>query len=236
MLYRKQSKSTILVELFLICGVLVTLVYSQVVNPRCLRLEAYSVSPKIMQQAYKVVAKRLELLDIKGVNLFPLQGKYIEISLQDVANEAYEKLLESLQVKGHLTFRLVKPNSESKKANNLVIEDLEEVIFTSDVFAFVGPDVDYMGNAVLLFDIKKSYQDDFMNFTSSHIGQRLAIVLDDRVLFAPMLQGTISESGQISGLNDLDVEVVTTALLSGALPVHFQISAVDSVSGCSVKP
>ena len=226
---RKQANlknHSLVIFIFLVCKALFTLAHSQVDNDRCLLLEAYNAPTKTMLQTYNVVAERLRLLEIKGANLLPLQGKRIEIHLQNISSEAYTKLSKSLQTRGNLAFQLVKSHAANKAAQDLTTDDLEEIAFTNDLLASVKAKIDYLGyGGSLLFDIKKSYQGDFVDFTSSHIGQRLAMVLDGKVLIAPMLQGAISDSGQISGLSDLaEAEAIAAALLSGYLPTPLKIT------------
>ncbi len=59
----------------------------------------------------------------------------------------------------------------------------------------------------------------FGAFTESHIGRRLAIVLDNRVLSAPIIQTRVEDSGIISGMDDEQrASELATVLNAGALP------------------
>ncbi|MBC9248448.1 hypothetical protein H4P12_17435 [Paracoccus sp. 11-3] len=48
-------------------------------------------------------------------------------------------------------------------------------------------------------ELARQSQRDFATFTQLHVGQRMAIMLDDKVLISPMLRGPIfASSGQLS--------------------------------------
>jgi preprotein translocase subunit SecD len=64
----------------------------------------------------------------------------------------------------------------------------------------------------------------FERFTSSHIGDRLAIVLDKRVLSAPSIKGKISDNGVIEGLSGHDeASDLALNLRSGSLPAGIEV-------------
>lgn len=59
----------------------------------------------------------------------------------------------------------------------------------------------------------------FGDFTGSHIGQRLAIVLDDQVLMAPTINAKISDSGVIENIGDqIEASDLALSLRAGSLP------------------
>jgi preprotein translocase subunit SecD len=59
----------------------------------------------------------------------------------------------------------------------------------------------------------------FSTYTGSHIGQRLAIVLDGKVLEAPVIKGQISDNGVIEGAaSQQDAQDLALNLKAGTLP------------------
>jgi preprotein translocase subunit SecD len=59
----------------------------------------------------------------------------------------------------------------------------------------------------------------FSNYTGAHIGSRLAIVLDGKVLSAPVIQGQISDQGRISNMGgQQDATDLALNLKAGSLP------------------
>lgn len=69
------------------------------------------------------------------------------------------------------------------------------------------------------FTLHQQAAERFGQYTGSHIGQRLAIVLDDRVLEAPVINGQIRDNGVIEGARDQqDATDLALNLKSGSLP------------------
>jgi preprotein translocase subunit SecD len=78
---------------------------------------------------------------------------------------------------------------------------------------------DQYGMAVVSFSVEASSADKFGQYTGSHIGTPMAIVLDDNVVSAPVIRARISDSGIIEGGFDIDeAEDLALKLRAGALP------------------
>jgi preprotein translocase subunit SecD len=75
----------------------------------------------------------------------------------------------------------------------------------------------------------------FSTYTGSHVGQRLAIVLDGKVLSAPTIQSQISDNGRITGARDQDeASDLALNLRAGSLPasvVYLQETTVGPSLG-----
>lgn len=70
----------------------------------------------------------------------------------------------------------------------------------------------------------------FASYTGSHIGQRLAIVLDGKVLQAPSIKSQISDSGVIEGQpTEQDAADLALNLKAGSLPASVQYEQEDTV-------
>lgn len=70
----------------------------------------------------------------------------------------------------------------------------------------------------------------FEEFTDTHIGQRLAIVLDGVVISAPTIQAPIVGTGVIVGdFTQDDAEVLAIQLQLGRLPLRLALVAVETV-------
>jgi preprotein translocase subunit SecD len=89
--------------------------------------------------------------------------------------------------------------------------------------ANAAPNPDMPGQWEVHFNLSRDAAQRFGPFTERNIGQRLAIVLDHRVQSAPVIQGQIQDSGEITGqftqqqANDLAV-----VLRAGALPASIK--------------
>jgi preprotein translocase subunit SecD len=88
------------------------------------------------------------------------------------------------------------------------------------------------GRPIILFTFNNSGARKFGNFTSKHVGKPFAIVLDDKVISAPVINEPIlGGSGEISG-SGFTVESTTllaNQLRSGALPAKLTIIQESTV-------
>ncbi len=70
----------------------------------------------------------------------------------------------------------------------------------------------------------------FSAYTGANIGQRLAIVLDGKVLSAPRIDGQISDQGRISGAGDQqEASDLALNLRAGSLPASVKYEQEDTV-------
>lgn len=81
------------------------------------------------------------------------------------------------------------------------------------------------GQTLVLFDLNRRGGRDFERVTREHVGDRIAIVLDERVYSAPVVQAVISQSGQIEmGAAPLEeARDLALVLRAGALPAPLRV-------------
>ncbi len=78
---------------------------------------------------------------------------------------------------------------------------------------------DQYGQPAVSFTLIASAAHKFAQFTGSHIGTNLAIVLDNKVMSAPVIHGQISDQGIIQGSFSIkEAEDLALVLRAGALP------------------
>ena len=78
---------------------------------------------------------------------------------------------------------------------------------------------DQYGQPAVSFSLVASAADKFGTYTESHIGTNMAIVLDHRVMSAPVIRGRISDEGIIEGSFSVqEAEDLSLVLRAGALP------------------
>ncbi len=82
------------------------------------------------------------------------------------------------------------------------------------------PSRDEMGQPSVSFTLTNEGGQRFYSFTSSHIGDSLAVVLDNKVQEVANIKGSIRDRGEISGgsMNDQQSKDLSMILRSGALP------------------
>ncbi len=94
-----------------------------------------------------------------------------------------------------------------------------------DAFVSIGQVVEYMGQPIVNFSTTDEGVRLFSRITGSHIGERMAIVLDESVYSAPIIQNKISEGrGIITGSGTQEeAKDLAIVLRAGALPAEVEI-------------
>ena len=91
---------------------------------------------------------------------------------------------------------------------------------------------DERGAPAVAFTLDANAANKFAEFTSSHIGRQLAIVLDERIQSAPVIESRIAGDGIIRGSYSLqEAEDLALVLRAGALP-----ASIDYLEDRSVGP
>ncbi len=200
-----------------------------------LQAEEDNPTPEDMETARNVIENRVNqfgvsepLVQITGTNR-------IVVELPGLSSADQARASDLIGQSAVLEFRLLKQAAGNKADAELTLDDLEDVAFTGEILRDARADFNRLGGAtlggaVVLFDIKAEFAQQFGEFTGSNIGRRMAIVLDDVVQTAPTIQGRISDSGEISGAGTLE-EASDTALVlrSGSLPLNLNIEEVRAI-------
>ena len=94
-----------------------------------------------------------------------------------------------------------------------------------DAFVSIGQVVEYMGQPIVNFSTTDEGVRLFSRITGSHVGERMAIVLDESVYSAPVIQSKISEGrGIITGSGTQEeAKDLAIVLRAGALPAEVEI-------------
>jgi preprotein translocase subunit SecD len=105
-------------------------------------------------------------------------------------------------------------------------------IITGDFLTDARPNTSPLEGTIVQFELNNVGGRRFGNETSKHIGDNMAIVLDNRVMGRPpVIQGRISTNGQITmGGRDLAAaQDLSLVLKAGALPVPLRVAEVRSI-------
>ncbi len=99
-----------------------------------------------------------------------------------------------------------------------------EPILTGAYLKDAYPSQDENGMPAVSFVLKEEGARIFRNYTKTHIGTRLAIVLDNKVQSAPVIRSEIGARGQISGqFTYQEARDLAIVLRAGALPAPVKI-------------
>ena len=93
-----------------------------------------------------------------------------------------------------------------------------------------NPGVDQDGNPAVMFALSTAGGKKFGRITGKNIGKPFAIVLDNKVISAPVIQSQIFSNGQITGnFSVQESKDLALVLRAGALPVPLTILEERSV-------
>ena len=183
-------------------------------------------------QALEIVRRRIDEIGTNEPNILKRGNDRILVELPGLDDPMRIKSL--LGKTANLTFRFVTNNSEdSFGAEKLEYEDSEDeavvskrIILSGDNLLDAQPRMDTETNeTVVTFTLDRVGAKRFGKATSTGIGKQLAIVLDGKIISAPVIRDTIaSGSGQISGGFTFQSATDLALLLrSGALPAPLNI-------------
>jgi len=180
----------------------------------------------IMEGVKGVIERRINALGITEpiIQLQKQEGEYnIAIQLPGIAD--IEKAKETIGLFTLLEFREQDEAGNWTPATGTV--NGEELTLTSRYFkenTYVT--VDQLGSPLLIFEWDETGQDLSQQITSRLIGKQLAIYLGDEPLrgedgrpIAPVVQETIRDRGQITGLSLADAQELSRLLNAGRIDV-----------------
>lgn len=98
-----------------------------------------------------------------------------------------------------------------------------QTIITGKDLKDAFPTTDQVGSLVVGFTLNSEGSAKFYQYTSTHIGQPMSIVIDKKVISSPRIDGAIQNSGIISGMNASEVRDLALQLKSGALAVPLEV-------------
>jgi protein-export membrane protein SecD len=105
-----------------------------------------------------------------------------------------------------------------------------ETVMTGDVLRNAIASQDQFGQWVINFELTGPGSDQFYEYTRTHIGQPMAIVLDGHVLSAPTINAAIRDTGTISGLfTQEEAESLGVQMRYGALPVPLRVVDIHTI-------
>ncbi len=183
-------------------------------------------------QALEIVRRRIDEIGTNEPNILKRGNDRILVELPGLDDPMRIKSL--LGKTANLTFRFVTSNNnDSFGAEKLKFENSNEeeivskrIILSGDNLLDAQPRMDNQTNeTVVTFTLDRVGAKRFGKATATGIGKQLAIVLDGKIISAPVIRDTIaSGSGQISGGFTFQSATDLALLLrSGALPAPLNI-------------
>ena len=183
-------------------------------------------------QALEIVRRRIDEIGTNEPNILKRGNDRVLVELPGLDDP---KRIKSLLGKtANLTFRFVSNDNqdsfgvEKLKHENGIDEDFvsKRIILSGDNLLDAQPRMNNESNeTVVTFTLDRVGAKRFGKATSANIGRQLAIILDGKIISAPVIRDTIaSGSGQISGGFTFQSATDLSLLLrSGALPAPLNI-------------
>ena len=183
-------------------------------------------------QAIEIVRRRIDEVGTNEPNILKRGNNRILVELPGLDDPMRIKSL--LGKTANLTFRFVTNNQndnfgvEKLQYDNGIDEAIvsKRIIISGDNLLDAQPQMDTQNNQTIVsFSLDRVGAKRFGKATSTGIGKQLAIVLDGKIISAPVIRDTIaSGSGQISGGFTFQSATDLALLLrSGALPAPLNI-------------
>ena len=191
-----------------------------------------------LDQALEIVRRRIDEIGTNEPNIVKRGNDRILVELPGLDDPMRIKNL--LGKTANLSFRFIVKNSEETfGVEKLSFEDESEKVLVSKRIVISGENLldaqatmdNQTNQTVVTFNLDRVGSKRFGKATKTGIGKRLAIVLDGKIVSAPVIQSAIiGGSGQISG-NFTFQSATDLALLlrSGALPAPLNIIEERSV-------
>jgi protein-export membrane protein SecD len=105
-----------------------------------------------------------------------------------------------------------------------------QTVMTGDILRTAVATQDQFNQWTINFDLTSAGSQQFFEYTSAHIGQVLAIVLDGEVLSAPEIQAAIQGSGVIQGqFTAEEAESLAIQMRYGSLPVPLRVVDIRTI-------
>ena len=203
----------------------------------------------VVNRTIEVLRRRIDEFGTLNPNIAKLGDKRILVELPGVVDPERAKAiigktaqLEILEVVDYALSKveLLKKYPDGLPKGTKILEGvprdingrkIQEWFLVKDTPIITGDDLkdaqvrlDQYGKPAVDFELKSSSADKFGEATARLIGKRMAIVLDNKVISAPVVRSRISNAGQITGdFTSQEASDLALVLRAGALPAPVQI-------------
>ncbi|WP_448584088.1 protein translocase subunit SecD [Thermocrinis sp.] len=194
--------------------------------------ELVQLRESVIGQTVEVLRKRIDELGVVQPVITKIGQDRILVELPGILD--IERAKSIIGRTALLELKLVvesgrKESLEAKLTPDLELlpsEDGSEWFLVEKVAVITGGDLktaytsqDEFGRPAVSFELTDSGANKFVEATEKNIGRRLAIVLDKRVISAPVIRSRITNMGQITGQFTVDeAKELAIVLRAGALP------------------
>ncbi|MBS1368650.1 MAG: protein translocase subunit SecD [Lentisphaeria bacterium] len=201
------------------------------------------------EQAIETLRKRLESQNIFESDITPFGSRSVSLKAPITSKDEKDKLLSLIRMSCKLNFRLVHPDSARLLADydpaTFMAPPGYEVLeengrsrtrylvarrpeMTGQSVSKAVPVRDQFGQIKIALEFNSKGAADFARVTAENLHRQLAIVLDDRLYCAPVIQSVIAGgNAEISGsFSNEEAQQIADALSAGSFPFQIKVTAV----------
>ena len=184
-----------------------------------------------VDQSIEIVRRRIDETGTKESSIIKRGSNRILVELPGIKNP--ERIKELLGKTAQLTFKMVTTDSSEFGSETFILKDTQEkivvskrIILTGDNLIDAKPRFDNINQEpIVAFTLNRLGSQRFGQATSKNIGKRIAIILDNEAISAPVIRDSITGGqGTISGNFTFQTATDLALLLrSGALPAPLSV-------------
>ena len=190
------------------------------------------IKKNAMEQSLEIIRSRIDELGTREPTIIAQGEERILIELPGIKNP--KRIKEIIGTTAKLTFRFIADKDAKKQSyeklqskNNLETYNVQkQLVLSGEHLTDAQPGFDNLNNSsVVNFKLDGFGAKKFAYATKNNIGKRLAIIIDDKVVSAPVVRDAITTgNGQISGSFSVEeANNLSIILRSGALPAPMSI-------------
>jgi hypothetical protein len=181
-------------------------------------------SPEVPSKAESTVAGNVLMARLRalGVGTFTMGGGYGMTFILPASGPADDLIRAVLAAPGSVRFIPI-PSGDPTVVAGQTLPPTGAELFGSEGVASIKDGTDQNGNPALDVELTPAGERTFADWTPQHVGEQLAIVLDGRVVSAPIIlapiRGTIQISNESSSAG-VTLDAATRAILMGGILPH----------------
>ena len=205
------------------------------INNRILIIHSKSgiinLNTSAVDQSIEIVRRRIDETGTKEPSILKRGSNRILVELPGVKDP--ERIKELLGKTAQLSFKMVTANTSEFGNESFILKDTQEkiivskrIIITGDNLIDAKPRFDNINQEpIVAFTLNRLGSQRFGQATSQNIGKRIAIILDNEAISAPVIRDSITGGqGTISGNFTFQAATDLALLLrSGALPAPLSV-------------
>ncbi|HWG83915.1 MAG TPA: protein translocase subunit SecD [Deinococcales bacterium] len=176
-------------------------------------------TPEQMERVRTIIENRVNGLGVAEPTVQVQGRRQVVLEYPGLSQAQQATILRLVGQAAKLEFRIVKDESANKTDDQMTVADLLPAGATGEDITDAQAAFDQFGRPQVNMTFNAAGAQKMGNLTGNNINKRMAIVLDDRVITAPTIQGRINDQGQITSIGTVEEATqIALVLRSGSLP------------------